>query len=225
MRLHLVLLVLLVAAAPSAHALEFRLLSWSGEITDLFYSQGGKSVPVTASETTVSPRYSWSGSGQFVLYRERLLEGRAVRDPVFTLEAPKDVAKAILLLSLDPHDPSRNSGQWIDDTPAGIPPEAVTYLNLSSQTVAVQVGAETSFIEAKTSKTLLLDNTRRLLALKIAAQNPGGWQVVSSSSIKTYPGRRTLFILRDGRPQPNGLSDIIDQLRFDDYAELATPAR
>jgi hypothetical protein len=221
MTVRLLLLAVFSLTLSPLHALEFRLLSWSGDITDLFYSQGGKSVSVTASETTVSPLYTWQGSDKLVFYRERRQEDRTIRDTVLTVDAPPDLAKAILLLSLDPSNPANNTGQWIDDTPSGIPADAVTYLNLSSHRVGIQLGQETSTVAAKDSKTFRLDNKRRLLTLKVAAQNQSGWQVVASSSLGTYPGRRTLMILRDGRPQPNGLKDVIEMLRFDDYPTSA----
>lgn len=222
------LLTALVCALTlsSAHALEFRLLSWTGDVTDLFYLQGGKPIPVTANETTISPLYKWQGSEKLVFFRETEQEGRPVRVPVLVLDAPSGTTKAIILLSLDRADPTRNSGQWIDDTVDGIPPDAVTYLNLSTQVIGVQLGQETSTINAKASKTFRLEGAkRRLLTLKVAAQNEGGWQIAASSALSTYPGRRTLIILRDGRPQANGLIDLVEMLRFDDYPEPVASAQ
>lgn len=212
----LLLLALLLGTVLPAAALEFRLLSWDGEITDLHYAAGAEAVPVAAYENRLSPANPFTGTGPLVLFRETKLDGKTVRIPVATLTPPPDLTHAIVLLSAT--DPARTAytGVWMDDSVENRPLQTVTYRNFSSYTVAIRLGDEDHIVAPRSFLTRHATAATQRMVLKAAAQTESGWEIIASTSQSMRPGRRTLVLLRDGRPQPNGHKDRIDFLVFND---------
>ena len=212
---------LLVALAPCVlplHALEFRLVSWEGDISDLNYSDGNTPVPVSASEGALSTPYHFEGPGPLILYKEVPAEGKIVRQPMATLTIPPNFTAAIILLAYA--DPSRTTftGTWIDDSLEARPPQTVTYRNFSSYPVAIKLGAGDYAIAPQGSLTQLTDSAVERVLFKAAAQTKSGWKAIASTVQPVRPGMRTLVILRDGRPSPGtGIKALVDMLRFNDY--------
>lgn len=218
------LIVLTLAAAANLRALEFRLLSWDGEITDLHYKRGAETVPVAAYENLLSPPYTWTGTGPLVLSRETRQEGKTVRTTVATLPPAGDLTHAILLLAATDATRTAYTGIWMDDSPESRPPQTITYRNLSSSTVAIRLGADDFTVPPQSFRTQRTEATTQRMVLKVAAQTQSGWEIIASTSQSVRPGRRTLVLLRDGRPQPNGHKDLIDFLVFNDRPAPPTPA-
>ena len=97
-RFPVTLFLALTVFVPVSHALEFRLLSWSGTIEDLKYANGKKSVEIVAWDCVLSPKYQFTGPGPLFLFREVKQDEKIVRVPVSTLPSPADFTHAILLL-------------------------------------------------------------------------------------------------------------------------------
>ncbi|HEY9247723.1 MAG TPA: hypothetical protein VIO38_01250 [Rariglobus sp.] len=206
----------LAIGVSDSRALEFRLVSWDGDINDLNYATGGKVVPVAACESLLSPAYQWIGTGPLILFREVKQDGKTVRIPVATLTPPTELTHAILLLSATDASHSTYAGRWINDSLDARPLQTITYLNLSQYLIGIRLGEEEYTVAPQSSRTQATDTSVQRLLLKAAAKTPSGWEIIASTSQTVRAGRRTLVLLRDGRPQVNGHIDRIDFLIFND---------
>lgn len=213
----------LFSGVTNASALEFHLVSWDGEITDLNYAQGTKAVPVEACESLLSPPYQWTGTGPLVLFRKIQHEGKTVRMPVATLTPPAGLTNAILLLSATDSSHTAYSGLWIDNSLDARPLQSTTYYNLSHYLIGIRLGNEEYTVAPQSSRTQLTDTSVQRMLLKAAAKTASGWEIIASTSQTVRPGRRTLVFLRDGRPQINGHIDRIDFLIFHDRPVIPSP--
>lgn len=221
------LLITLVAALGSTGlAAEFRLISWDGDIGDLKYADGSRVVPLAAGETYLSPAYHHDGAGPLVLFREREKDGRTVREKVAELTWPAGWEQAIIILSATDAGRTAYTGYWIEDGLQARPLQTVCYQNLSAAPVGIRLGDREFVVPPRSSRTERVDTKVERLLLKAAAQTPSGWEIIASTSQSFRPGRRTLVLLRDGRPQPNGHKDLIDFLVFNDRPQAPEePAR
>lgn len=217
-------LLSLLAFVTGAQALEFRLLSWIGDIEDLKYAEGSKVVPVAAQEGAVSPSYHFTGSGPLVLFREIRLEDKTVRQPVATLTPPAGFTHAIVMLT--PVDDARSAytARWINDSPEVRRAQTITYENLSSLPVVIKLGTEELALEPNDKATRATNPLVRRLALMVAAHTAKGWELVISSSQPVRPGLRTLVILRDGRDNPYGPREPVEYLAFNDLPPPPAPS-
>lgn len=220
------LLILLFSAitvlAPSSRALEFRLLSWSGSLEDLKYSNGSRVVEIMAGDSSLSPKYQFTGTGPLVLFREIKQDDKIVRQPVASLSPPEGFTHAILVLTAADDAGTHYVARWINDSPEVRKAQTITYENLSSYSVAIKLGEEELTLAPLERLTRPTNSSRMRLTLKVAAQKGGGWELVSSSSQPIRPGLRTLVILRDGR-LANGVRSTIDYLSFNDLPPPPTP--
>lgn len=214
----LIILFCLVAASATTHlhALEFRLLSWDGDIRDLKYGGGPKAVDVVATEGALSPKYTYNGSGPLVLFREVKQEDKTVRVPVASLTPPEGVTQAILVLAATDAAGTGYTARWINDSPEVRREQTITYENLSSHPVAIKLGKDELYIAPGAATTRATNPDVFRLALKVAAQTPKGWEMVISSSQPVRPRLRTLVILRDGRENPYGPKEPVEYLAFND---------
>lgn len=216
--------VTLTGCALPLQALDFRVISWDGEIAGLKYSDGKLPVAIDAVEGSLSSSYHFAGEGPLVLYREVNVEDKIVRIPAATLAAPPGFTQAIILLAYADATRETCTGLWIDDSAAVRPAQTVTYRNLSGHSVAIKIGTEDQVIPPKGTHTLVTDPKVERMIFKAAAQTEAGWKVVASSVQPVRPGLRTLVLLRDGRPDHTGHREIIDLLTFNDYPPPPAPA-
>ena len=225
MNIRLLLIIVCATALISpARALEFRLLSWSGDIEDLKYTNGQKPMDMVAWDSALSPPYQFTGTGPLVFFREVKVDDKKIRVPVATLPAPEGVTHAILLLAATNASKQAYTAIWIDDSPEVRKAQTITYRNLSSYPVVIQLGAEEIALDPKAMRTCPTDPSLQRLPLKIAAKAGMGWEIIASASQPIRPGLRTLVILRDGRMQPSGVKALVDCLAFNDLPPPPTPA-
>lgn len=204
-------------------ALEFRLVSWEGKISNLKYSNGSTQVPVEADESALSPVYHLKNSGPLVLYKEVQTEGKIVREPVATLPIPENFKKAIILLAYADATRKTYTGSWINDAPDIRPPQTVTYRNFSIRPVAIKLGTEEHIIPPLGGHTQTTDAAVQRVVFKLAAHTSSKWEVVANTIQPVRPGLRTLVLLREGRPDNMGHRELIDMLKFDDYPPPPEP--
>jgi len=224
LRSRLFLSLILAACALPLRALEFRLISWEGEITALKYLDGTKKIAINASEGALSPTYHFGSTSPLVLFREVVVDDKTVRTPVATLTAPSGVKQAIILLAYADATRTTYTGSWIDDSLEVRPAQTVTYWNFSSYPIAIKMGSMDREIPPNEGLTLATGPTVERVLLKAAAQTKSGWQVFASTTQPVRPGLRTLVIMRNGRPDYTGHKEIIDLLKFDDYPPPPDPA-
>jgi hypothetical protein len=199
----------------NVHALEFRLLALGNEITDLNYKLGSEVVPVNAGENGLSPPYQWTGGGALTFFRKIENEGKVTSKVVATFTPPEGLKQAILILVPEPAD-ATYTGLWMDDSQEARPVQTITYRNFSRYTIAIQLGDEQFTVAPKSFVVCPTGPTNQRVVLKAAVQTGNGWQLIASTSQSVRVGRRTLVILRDGRPQSNGESALVDFILFHD---------
>lgn len=212
------------SATPQLHALEFRLLSWDGDIRDLKYAAGQKPVDVVATEGALSPKYTYTGSGPLVLFREVQQEDKTVRVPVASLTPPEGFTHAILMLAAVDAAGTAYTARWINDSPEVRREQTITYENLSSYAVAIKLGKDELLVAPGAATTRATNPDVFRLALKVAAQTPKGWEMIISSSQPVRPRLRTLVILRDGRENPYGPKEPVEYLAFNDLLPPPNPS-
>lgn len=227
LRLLIVILLAVTGGVAPLRAIEFRLISWEGEVLGLKYSNGTTQVPIDAAEGALSSPYRFEGSGPLVLYREVEVEGKTVRIPMASLTIPSGYTQAIILLAYADATRTTYIGSWINDSPEVRPPQTVTYRNFSSYPIAIKIGATEHVIGPKEGHTQTTDPKVERVVFKAATQTPSGWKVVASTVQPVRPGLRTLVLIRDGRPDYTGHKELVDLLMFNDYppppAPLASP--
>jgi hypothetical protein len=222
-RFAFVLFCAITLFSPCSATLEFRLISWAGTIEDLKYANGQKSVDVVAWDSVLSPKYQFTGAGPLVLFREIQLEDKTVREPVASLTPPAGFTHAILLLAPTDATKKTYTARWINDSPEVRQAQTITYENLSSYPVAIKLGEEKLTIAPQETLSRPTNPAFRRLALQIAAQTEKGWELVVSQSQPIRPGLRTLVLLRDGRPGPDGIKERLDYLTFSDLPPPPSP--
>lgn len=205
-------------------ALDFRVVSWEGEITGLHFATGKKNVEIMADEGLFSPWYSLIEPGPLVFFREVQQEDKILRIPVVTLTPPVDFTRAILVLAATDASRATYTGIWIDDSLEARPPQTLTVRNLSSHTVALKIGSNERILAIDEIFTFPTDANAQRIPFKMAAFTQSGWAVVANSSQAIRRGRRTLILLRDGRPQAAGIREIIDMVTLNDRPPLPAPA-
>lgn len=211
--------------ALAARALEFRVVSWEGEIAGLFYTAGAKPREIVAEEGVYSRVYTTAGAGPLVLFREVVEDGETRRVPVAELPPPAEgVTHALLILSPADAARTRFNGVWIDDSPAARPEQTITLRNLSTLTVALRFDAREHTLAPGASVTLPTDPAARRVPFKLAALTGEGWKIVASGSQAVRPGRRTLILLRDGREQSAGQRELVDMIALNDRPAPALAA-
>jgi hypothetical protein len=223
-RLLLVFSIAWFAYTLPLHALEFRLVSWEGEISDLKYSNGSAQVTISASESNLSDVYEFKGSPPLILYKEVQKEGKTVRQAVATLTPPDGFTKAIVLLAYTDASKTTYSGVWINDSVDARPPQTVTYHNFSSYPIAIKLDTKEYMIPPKGDYIQSTNAAMKRVLFKAAAQTKTGWEVVASTVQPVRPGLRTLVMMRDGRPDSyTGLTEVVDILKFNDYPPPPEP--
>ncbi len=225
MNIRFIIAFLLVIApfAPSSHALEFRLLSWSGTIEDLKYTNGQKPIEVAAWDSALSPPYKFTGTGPLVFFREVLVDDKKVRVPVATLPPPEGITHAIILMAATDSSGQAYTAIWMNDSPEVRKAQTITYRNFSSYPVVIKLGTEEIPLDPKEVCTRTTNPELQRLPLQIAARTTTGWEVISSLSQPIRPGLRTLVLLRDGRMQPSGIKALVDCLAFNDLPPPPKP--
>lgn len=203
-------------------ALEFRLLSWGGEIDDLSYKSASEVVHVTVGENALSPIYHWSGNDRLTFFKEIKVEAKTILKPVAKFTPPADLRQAILLLIPEASD-STYTGIWMDDSQEARPVQTITYRNLSSYTIGIQMGTEQFTVAPQSFIVHPTNAANQRVVLKAAAQTGTGWTLIASTSQSIRTGRRTLVLLRNGRPQPNGESALVDFVLFHDRPAPPVP--
>jgi len=223
MRFASLLLSAFILGAGSVHALEFRVISWSGALTNLRYENAGRSVALLADEGVLSESYSLRTGGILELYREVGPDGHKTRETVAKLSPPERLEQAILVLAPLDAAGSGYTGLWIDDSPTARPVNHLAFRNLSSHAVALKVGGDEFNLAPQGGRQLVFDPTKRSLPLKLAAQAGAGWTLVATQPQTVRQGYRILVLLRDGRiNQEDGSFRPVDLVTIFDRMPVAS---
>lgn len=207
------LAALLVFSAPFLHALEFRVVSWEGSITDVFYLDAAKQITLKAHKGSISRPYTKTGAvAPLVLFKDVTTpEGQTVRQTLATIPLPPASEKSAILMLAKLEQPTaegeRLMGRWLeDDCKAG----TVSFFNFCSKPLA---------IKTKTGQWALSPGERHVadsgaeamsVELLIGAQIEGEWKLVSNTSMPMRPQLHAIVLLRDAKIQPGGPDSPIE---------------
>lgn len=220
--LALVLSLSLSLLASTAHALEFRVISWEGAIEGLFFDNAPKPVQILAQEGTLSPLYRKNGTAPLALFRETLVDEKLVRTPVPVPAPPEGLQRGILLLVRVPNAAQEAyTGEWIDYADELNPPGTVRFCNYSSHPLALESSGEQWRQNPGEHRKLTFDVSRRAMQVQMAALLNQQWQRVANVSQPVRPGHRLLVILRDGRASAGIAPDPVEMIVLYDYTKPA----
>lgn len=211
----------LLFPAAAVASLEFRVISWRGDIEGLRFSDGQSEVVLSVRERVLSPVYRHAGAGKLELYR---LEGSAAqpasRVVVASLPPPQASSRALLVLS--PSRSGRIEGMWLDDATEANPAGTLRLHNFSTHKLAVQVGQETHLLSSSGNARVSFSAALRTLPVQVAAEVAGQWQRVVSTSQPVRPRYRLIVLLRDGRPTPDDPAGLVEWLAFYDTPSVSS---
>lgn len=181
-----------------------RLMSWSGDLTDLLIADGAAYVPVRASEFVLGrPLTLGKRVAVLRLFRDVVIEGTSKKQPVAEVPLPKDVASVLVVLAPAPAGSGFPlTGRTLDQSLAAHPLETLRMVNFSEKALAMRVGTVTEVIRPGGEWLVPYSDEGQLqLAVHVAVDDgSGGWTLVQSAMQPTPRGRRVLGIMRDGRP-------------------------
>lgn len=193
-------------ASGETGGLSIRLMSWSGELTDLWAADGGSYVPVRAGEFVLGrPLALGKRVAVLRLFREVMVEGATKKRPV--AEVPLPVGVASVLVVLAPASAGSELplvGRALDQSLAAHPLETLRMVNFSEKALAMRVGAVTEVIRPGGEWLAPYSEEGQMqIAVHVAVDDgSGGWKLVQSAMQPTPRGRRVIGIIRDGRADP-----------------------
>ena len=212
----LALCVLTLAALAPARAIELRFVNWDGDESSLKFTNKGKTITLRASESSLSPVYTFDGAGPLVLFKDIVVDGKTVRQTAATLEVPAGLTHAIVVIAATDAAMTTYAGKWIDDSPASRPAGTVRLVNFSNHAVSFKIDtSEFTIAPASAHQVPIKANVRRIL-MQAATQVDGQWKVVANNPLPVRSGLRMLLLLRDGRPQEGSELNVVDLLSFND---------
>lgn len=180
-------------------ALDFRVISWHGQLDGLFLVEGARRIPLQGAEQDLSPRQRITARKELVLYREARIEGRLVPVPVATLPVPADHTRALLVVAQDPANPNRVAGFWLDDSPNTFPAGSFVFHNLSKLPVALKAEDSVHRLGARESWSRGFPTDARFASVSAAATEGDAARIILDHRLKVHPDYRVIFIFRDGR--------------------------
>lgn len=213
--------VLAVCLLPfAAQGLEFRVLSWSGTLSDLHLAtgSGSRTIPLRAGEDVLSPVYRMQGERALTLFGSSTKGGPVGTQPMATLPLPAGLERAILVLAPNPGEGDAYVGLWLDDSPESRPENTITLHNLASMPVALRIGSEQVQLQPRESHGQGFTASERAVMIQAAIRRGERWERVISDPQPVKQGFRILVILRDGRRLADGSREALDRVTFYDYS-------
>lgn len=202
--LSLILAVSCAARAGESGAMSVRLMSWAGDLPDIWLRDGGDYVPARAGEFILGrPLMLRARTGEIRVFRDVELDGATRKQPLASVPMPAGANDVLVLLA-----PSAEGGELplegkaFDQSLEAHPLDTLRVLNLSSHTLGLKVGDDTVSVASGAERLFSFQAAGQAnLAVYLAvAEGEAGWKLVQSSLLATPRGRRVLGIVRDGRP-------------------------
>lgn len=207
-------LPLLFAACLTAtclHAVELRFLTADGTDESLKFSNHGKTVPIYADESSLSPVYGFEDAGPLVLFKEVVSDQKTVRVPAATLTVPPGLTHAIVVLTAATA-PGAYTGAWIDDSPTARPAGTIRVVNLSKNRVTLRIDTASFTLAPSESQQVSVTPDVTRVSMQADAQSGDRREPIAGNPIPMRPGLRLLLILRNGRPAPGSPTRLVDIL-------------
>lgn len=189
-------------------ALEFRVLSWNGQLDGIFLIESGKRVPLQGVEQTLSASQTVKEGKELVLYREVLVEGRLVPVPVATLALPENYSRAILVLAQNLENLNSVGGFWLNDSKSSFPSGSFVFHNLSKLPVALKAEDSVHMLDVRASWVRGFRPQSRFSSISAAIAEGDGFRVILNNRLKVHPEYRVIFVFRDGRASMANSTEI-----------------
>lgn len=194
------------AASGEAGGLSVRLMSWSGELTDLWAADGASYVPVRAGEFVLGRPFVLGKRVPVLrLFRDVMVKGVTKKQPVAEVALPLGVASVLVVLAPAPAGSELVlQGRALDQSLETHPLETLRLVNFSEKALAMRVGAVTEVLQPGGEWLAPYSEEGQMqIAVHVAVDDgSGGWKLVQSAMQPTPRGRRVIGIMRDGRADP-----------------------
>lgn len=206
--------LLLMTVNTALAAVQFRALSWQGDITDVLFKSDGREVALIANDNALSAPYHFAGEGPLELYRIVNIDGQPVRRSIATIPIPPNLPRAILILAVTPEGAC--SGRWLDNTADTTPAGMMRIHNLSTKEVAVAIGTgqDIRTLTSGGSAGIKFPENARTLPIRVAMRTEDRWAVALSIAQPVRAHLRFMAIVRDGRPTPDEPERALDWVSF-----------
>ncbi|HEY9249882.1 MAG TPA: hypothetical protein VIO38_12150 [Rariglobus sp.] len=220
MHLHRLLLGLVLLAPPAARALEFRVLSFNGEISGLKLREGKTTLDISANDDVLSGVYNHDAPGPLELFREIPGADVTTKETVALLQPPDAaITRAILVLAAIPGGGC--TGHWIDDMPENNPVNTLSVHNFSGRPLALRIGNEQWQQAGGQLRRLAFATTQKQLPLLVAARAGNTWSTLLATPIPVRKNYRIHLILRPPTPLESEQNILLGSVLIPDYAAPA----
>jgi hypothetical protein len=200
-----------------------RLLSWNGELRNLYVDDGGLALPVMANEFLLGSEVRLKQQPKVISFFRNQIDEKGVvnRQTVAEVPVPPGSTAVITVLAPAPEGAKLPYiGRAIDSSPAIFPPETLRVLNLSSKSLALRIGEETLLLDSSGDRLFAYPkNGASTVAVEVAVRSEGGWAMVSRSLRATPAGSRGLCLVRDGRPTLFDPAEPVDAIFLIDLSQ------
>lgn len=213
----------LLACAAPVQAVQFRLIAWETQDSNLQFDTLGKATEVQASTNVLSPLYETKGAGSLVLYKRVEHEGKPRKQTACTVDIPAGLEQGLLLLIpgddskavdhkvlpdslgfVSPGAPLIYDYMWLDDSLIAHPAGTIEFRNLSSLPIAFKIEQQQCMLAPKDKiQVPLVPGVRQMSFRAAAAMIDGKWKVFACNPLATNGPERMLVIIRDGPASRN----------------------
>jgi hypothetical protein len=207
------LLGLFLLCSPASGALDFRILSLSGEISGLKLREGKTTFAIIANDDVLSGSYTHDGPGPLEFFRE--VPDSATKETVALLQPPAAIARAILVLAQNPDGTC--AGFWIDDSLENNPVNTLTIHNLSGRSLAIRVNDEQWQQAGGQLRRIAFPPTRKQLPLQVAALTGNNWSTLLATPVPVRKNYRLHLILRQPTPEETEHYVLLGSVLIPDY--------
>ena len=235
----------LLACATPARAVQFRLIAWDTQDSNLQFDTHGTATEVQASTNILSPQYESKGAGPIILYKQVEHEGKPRKQVACTVDIPAGLEQGLLLLIpgddskavdrkvipdslgfISPGAPLIYDYMWLDDSLIAHPPGTIEFRNMSSLPIAFKIEQQQCMLASKDKiQVPLIPGARQMSFRAAAAMIDGKWKVFACNPLATNGPERMLVIIRDG-PAAQNVSGApnISVIRLYDWPAPPKPA-
>lgn len=182
------------AADEQPVTVEFTLVGWAGEITNLAYRQDGGLVPVTVPAYLRSKVYKYAGPARMGFYlKDAPQDPKQGETPVATVRFEPGVHRYTVLLA-------GQSGvylaQAVADDPDKFPIGQARLFNLCPTRMAIRCNQASTLVLAPKQYVLVKPEPNHVLVTQAAYETDGGWRKASDDFVPIRPDEQTsIFFL------------------------------
>ena len=192
------------SSTETVDSFSLRLVSWEGELRNLYIDDGGRAIPVMANEFALGSEVRLKQRPAVLSFFRKQIDEKGVvrRQKVAEVPVPPESTSVITLLSPAPEGAEfPYAGRALDSSPAVYPPATLRVINFSSKSLALRIDGETVLLDSRGDRLFAYpQNGAPTVPVEVAVRSEGGWAMVSRSLRATPAGSRGLCLVRDGRP-------------------------